>query len=120
VAAEDISAKERVSEEAERLARRERISAAGGQILSAAVNLLGELVPQKPESDELQRSVEQIKARLADCVETDGQGQLKLTIALADSSALDGLARSLAQILQLNNQGDEARVTPPTRMRAAI
>ena len=39
---------------------------------------------------------------LADCVEPDEQGRLKLNITLPDASALDSLADSLARLLGLS------------------
>jgi hypothetical protein len=42
---------------------------------------------------------ESLKSRLADCLEKDENGRLKMTITLPDESVLNNLAKSLAQIL---------------------
>ena len=42
---------------------------------------------------------EALRARLTDCVEADETGQLKFTVTLPDSAALDRLADSLAGLL---------------------
>ena len=95
----DESELARQAAEAERLARREKVAAAGGQLLSAAFAFLGDLLPAQAETDESRRTAALMKQRLAECMETDEQGQLKLTVNLPDAAALDNLAGSLARLL---------------------
>jgi hypothetical protein len=96
----DESVKRECQEESERLARRERISTAGGQLLTAAFNFLGEMIP--PPSEESQAAAPmatELKKRLSDCIEQDESGQAKLTVTLPDQTSLDRLADSLARLL---------------------
>lgn len=83
--------------------RRERVSAAGGELLGAAFKFLGELittqVPATPAQPEL---VSEITSSLSQCVETDSSGKQRLTITLPDRSALEGLAATLAQLLAVS------------------
>jgi len=95
----DESQKADVEREVERLARKEKIAAAGGQLLGAAFAFIGEMFPQKEETEETLHLAESLKNRLADCLEKDENGQLKMTIALPDESVLNNFAKSLAQIL---------------------
>ncbi len=95
----DQSEQARQAEEAERLARKEKVAVAGGQLLGAAFSFLGELVPAADQTDESRQVAQAIKERLAECMETDQDGRLKLTVTLPDASALDGLADSLARLL---------------------
>ena len=91
----------------EALQRRDRIAAAGGQLLTAALGFLGELLPAAKESpdadapaartDLVQRAHEQ----LLQCVERDESGRLRLTVCLPDESALGTMAASLARVLAL-------------------
>jgi hypothetical protein len=105
--------------QAEALQRRERIAAAGGQLLTAALGFLGELLPS-PQSathgtasadngdasagnafaghDEL---VRRVREHLHQCIERDEAGRLKLTVSLPDESALEKMAASLARMLSL-------------------
>ncbi len=99
-AAVDVSQQRNRAEEAERLDRREKVAAAGGQLLSAAFQFLGELLPgvETPQSQAVAAS---LKERLAECVQPNAAGQPQLTITLPDGAALDGLASSLARLLSM-------------------
>jgi superfamily II DNA/RNA helicase len=98
-AALDESRKVEVEKEAERLALRERVASAGGQLLGAAFAFIGEMLPKKEETEETVQMAESLKSRLSECLEKDNKGQLRMTITLPDESILDNLAKSLAQIL---------------------
>ncbi len=99
-AAPDLAQKEQVEAETQALTeRRERLAAAGGQLLSAAFAFMGELLPQAPETPESVRAASEIEQRLAQCIEKDDKGALRLTVALPNTAALQSLARSLASLL---------------------
>jgi SNF2 family DNA or RNA helicase len=95
----DESQRAEVERDAERLARKEKIASAGGQLLGAAFAFIGEMFPRKEETEETLHLAESLKSRLADCLEKDENGRLKMTITLPDESVLNNLAKSLAQIL---------------------
>ena len=98
-AAVDESERQQQQQEAERLARRSRVAEAGGQLLSAAFAFLGEMIPQREPTEGAARMAREIKGRLDECLERDGQGRPRLTVTLPDAGALDNLARSLAALL---------------------
>jgi superfamily II DNA/RNA helicase len=98
-AALDESRKREVEEESERLARKEKIAAAGGQLFGAAFAFIGELFARNKQIEESAQVVELFKKRLSECVEKGEDGHLKMTITLPDESVLNGMARSLAQVL---------------------
>ena len=98
-AALDESLREGVEKEAETLVRREKISAAGGQLLGAAFSFIGEIFSGKEETEQTVQMAEAFKSRLNECLEKGDDGQLKMTITLPDESALDTLSKSLAQML---------------------
>jgi superfamily II DNA/RNA helicase len=89
--------------EAERLAgQRSRIAAAGGQLVTAAFTLLGELLPgsgNAPEAPEARQVADFVRTQLARCIERDGEGRTQLTVTLPDPAALDTLANSLGRLL---------------------
>lgn len=95
----DESAKAKQDEEAERLARQEKVASAGGRLLSAAFSFLGEMLPPQEETDASRQTAAIVKQRFAECMEKDEEGRLKLTVTLPDASALEGLADSLARLL---------------------
>ena len=95
----DESQKAETEQEAERLAQRERVSVAGGQLVAAAFSFLGELVPKQEQTDSSRQMAQLIKGSFADCLEKDEQGRPRLTVTLPDETALDGLANSLASLL---------------------
>ena len=98
-AALDESRKAEVEREAERLARKEKIASAGGQLLGAAFAFIGEMFPQREEKEQTLQLTETFRKRLSECLDKDDEGRLKMTITLQDESVLDNLAKSLAQIL---------------------
>jgi hypothetical protein len=99
VAAVDESQKAEVEREAERMAQREKIASAGGQLLGAAFAFIGEMFPMKEETERTLQMAESLKSRLSECLERDENGRLKMTVTLPDESALNNMAKSLAQIL---------------------
>jgi hypothetical protein len=95
----DESQRADVEREAQRMAQREKIASAGGQLLGAAFAFIGEMFPKKEETEEALHMAETIKNRLADCMEKDENGRLTMTVTLPDESVLTNMAKSLAQIL---------------------
>jgi hypothetical protein len=79
---------------------RERVAAAGGELLGAVFNFLGELVSQHgdapPPSQEI---VTDLRERLSGCVEEDEAGRQRLSITLPNRDMLDNLAATLARLL---------------------
>ena len=104
----DESERARQAREAERLARRDKVAAAGGQLLTAAFAFLGEMLPPREQSQQSRAMAAALKKRLAECLETDDAGRVKLTATLPDTSALDGLAESLAGLMGLRGQPPQA------------
>jgi hypothetical protein len=80
--------------------RRERVAAAGGEMLGAVFHFLGELAGNndngQPVPDEV---VNGVKARLNECVEIDDTGKARLTVTFANQQALDNLAKTLAKMM---------------------
>ncbi len=79
--------------------RRERVSAAGGELLGAAFKFLGELVATSVPPP--QETVAKLRAGLAACVSEDPSGKSTLTVTLPDKNALEGLASALAKFMTL-------------------
>ncbi len=100
-AAIDESRRARVEREAAAAAaRRDRVAMAGGQLLSAAFTFMGEMFAQKADNPEASELAQTLKENLSQCLEKGPDGTLRMTVTLPDESALDNLARSLAQIIQ--------------------
>jgi len=98
-AAMDETEKQRQQPEAERLARRSRVAAAGGQLLTSAFAFLGQMIPQREPTEDTARMALALKARLDECLERDPEGRPRLTVTFPDEAALDSLTRSLAAFL---------------------
>jgi superfamily II DNA or RNA helicase len=79
--------------------RRSRVAMAGGALLGAAFQFLGELVGGETNGAPAESVVRDMRARLDQCVEDDGEGRPRFSVTLPDRSALDGLAQTLARIL---------------------
>ena len=95
----DESQRAKVEREAERMALKERVASAGGQLLGAAFAFIGEMFPKKEETEEAIQLTENFRSRLSECLEKDDNGRLKMTVTLPDESVLNNMAKSLAQIL---------------------
>ncbi len=98
---------ERIKSEAEaeaaRLGRKEVLSQAGGQLLIHAFAFMGELLARKspvPETDSL---AGEVRERLAEWLEQDEKGNLKLVLSLPGATALDSMAESLANMMRLRH-----------------
>ncbi|MCI0359479.1 MAG: DEAD/DEAH box helicase [Planctomycetaceae bacterium] len=80
-------------------AHKERVAAAGGEMLGAAFKFLGELVASQAQKPAEPAVAADLRNRLAECVEEDGAGRQRLTVTLPDRAALNHLADALAQLL---------------------
>ena len=87
--------------------RRERVAAAGGEMLGAVFQFLGELVATDdcaPAPNE--QAVAQVRNRLGDCVEEQSDGRQRLSITLPDRQSLDQLAGTLARLMVASSDGE--------------
>ena len=86
--------------------RRERVAAAGGELLGAAFQFLGELVAQQhPEQQPAPELALNLKNRLAECITPDDSGRQRLTITLPNAASLDSMANALARLLSVGDAG---------------
>lgn len=76
-----------------------QIARAGGKLLAAAFDFLGELVPPAPATETSSALAREFRRRLDECVEEDENGSLRLTVDLPDAGALDRFARALAGLV---------------------
>jgi len=87
----------------ETVEHRQRVSAAGGELLGAAFKFLGELVAQQtPAAPPPESLVANLRQGLGACVEDDPSGKPRLTFTLPDRTALENLAQTLAQLLTVS------------------
>ncbi len=98
----DVSMQARVEDEASILKeRRERVAAAGGQLVGAALQLVGEMMSANnhPAPDPI--VVSQIREGLCKNLETDEAGRPQLRITLPDGDALSRFANTLALLMTM-------------------
>jgi SNF2 family DNA or RNA helicase len=96
----DRSQLERVSSEARDVqAKRERVAAAGGQLLGAAFELLSQLIGQSEAAAPDAETVASLRSGLDQCVDRDAAGRPRLSITLNDDATLQRLAQTLASLL---------------------
>ncbi len=81
--------------------RRDRVAAAGGEMLGAVFHFLGELVDSSPGAttpppDEV---ISRLRDSLQQCTTVDEQGRQQLKVTLPNTAALDALAKTLARLL---------------------
>lgn len=95
----DVSQRVELMAGSDRQVHRDRVAAAGGELLGAVFNFLGELVSQQEATAPPLETVNGLKQRLAECVEEDDQGRQRLSISLPNRDMLDNLAATLARLL---------------------
>ncbi len=81
--------------------RREKVAAAGGELLGAALNLVGQLLDTGSQPNN--EAVSIIHQRLTDCVEKDETGRPQLRFTLPNDEAVKGLAETLAKLLAVSS-----------------
>ncbi|MCG8653420.1 MAG: DEAD/DEAH box helicase, partial [Pirellulales bacterium] len=97
----DESSQRRAEEEAKQLSQqRQRVSQATGDLVSAALNLAGNLLVDDEATPANSQAVDKLTDQLSKAIETDEQGRPQLTITLADQNALRSLASTLAKLIQ--------------------
>ena len=94
----DISELEKQKQQAEKVARKEKVAVAAGELFSSAFNLLGEIMPQRLDEQALEQRKEAIRMNLLDCLETDEQGRIELRLKLPNQASLDKIATALAKL----------------------
>lgn len=87
-------------------AHRERVAAAGGEMLGAVFSFLGELVAQDGQrSAPPNELVDNVKLRLGECLTEGDDGRQQLSITLPNRQTVDDLAATLARLLVTQNNG---------------
>jgi len=98
-APEDESMKAEAEKSAAALIQKEKMAAAGGQLVQAAFSFIGEIFAGQVVDDRTDLLSRAFKTKLSECLEKAPDGRLQMTITLPDEAALDTMARSLAGIL---------------------
>jgi superfamily II DNA or RNA helicase len=95
-------------EQAARIARMERVSLAGGQLLTAAFSFLDQLLPAAPATADAaqasaasraQQLADGVKQHLSECLESDEKGRPRLTLTLPDATSLEAFTNTLARLM---------------------
>ncbi len=117
----DESEKTRQADEAERLARQEKVALAGGHLVTAAFAMLNELVPPREPTKASDRFAENIKERLAECFSKDERGRPQMTVTLPDNAALDSLVGALTRLMDAPSvPADQLEVVSKSKQTSMI
>jgi hypothetical protein len=97
----DESQQRRVEAESQQLAeKRDKVSAASSQLITAALTLAGELIGGDDQKQPADATITKLTDKLSQCVDRDAEGRPQLTISLPNDDALKGLATTLAKLLE--------------------
>ncbi len=99
-AAEDERMKAEAEREAAALARKEKMATAGGQLIGATFAFIGEMMPEAAEVDAeaLKSLTSAFRAKLGECMKTDTDGRMKMTVTFPNDTVMDQMANALARI----------------------
>lgn len=98
-AAVDESMKTQAQQQAAEIENRQRMAKAGGQLLGAAFAFIGEMFPEREETESMTRVAEAFKKRLTECLEEGPDGELRMVVTLPGKDVIDNFARFLARIV---------------------
>jgi hypothetical protein len=98
----DVSMQDNAKHGVDSVAKRERVSAAGGEMLGAVFQFLGALVDTSTEkvavSDD---SVNSVRSQLESCMSPTTDGKQQLTFTLPSQEAVAKLAQTLATLMEV-------------------
>jgi len=94
-----VDVSQQVNVEAKVQARRERVQAAGAQLMSVAFGFLSELLKAPEPSPQIETLAGQMRDQFAACTATAEDGKTQLTVTLPDTAELDCLATALASVM---------------------
>jgi len=109
----DESRRREVEQELRRKERREIIAQAGGRLLGAAFQFVGELLGGAAAPAATQPQAAQFRELLADCLQRREDGSFELTVSFPDKSIVDSLAGILGRLMPGPPDGSPARPTDP-------
>jgi hypothetical protein len=94
--------KKEAAETSARSNHQQRVAAAGGEMLGAVFNFLGELIQEADDTNQPSpppEIVNRLRENLAGCAVEDEAGRQRLTVTLPSREALDNLAKTLARLM---------------------
>ena len=96
----DQSNQRRIEAETQAIhARREGVAAATGQLVGAALSLVGQLLQKGDAQEPSKDSVDRMTKQLSTLIDTDAEGRPQIRISLTDQNALRVIASALAKLL---------------------
>jgi superfamily II DNA/RNA helicase len=96
----DKTEEQSAREAAAKQQHRERVAAAGGELLGAAFQFLGQLIAGGEGGTRTsEKVVRDLRSRLEQCVEEEPAGRLRFAVTLPNRQALDAMAQTLAGFL---------------------
>ncbi|MBX3414286.1 MAG: DEAD/DEAH box helicase [Pirellulales bacterium] len=98
-AAPDMSHRAEVTRSLAETEQRERVAAAGGELLGALFHFMEQLVNDGHSAAPPDPMVRDLRTRLDQCVDATPDGRQRLTVTLPDRQTLDTLAHTLARLL---------------------
>ncbi|MFH0998408.1 MAG: DEAD/DEAH box helicase [Pseudomonadota bacterium] len=98
-AAEDESMKAQVERQAAVLVKKEKMAAAGGQLVGAAFAFIGEMFSSSDETEKIVSLTDTFRSKLNECMEKNDDGSLSMLIRMPDDAFVQNMARSLAQMV---------------------
>jgi hypothetical protein len=83
--------------------RRDRVAAAGGEMLGAVFSFFGELVSLDETQSPAEPLVAEVRNRLTECEDEDAAGRQRLTVTLPNRNTLNALAQTLVRPMLAGN-----------------
>lgn len=84
--------------------QRERVNLAGGQLVEAAFQFIGQMLPTESSSAQTEQLTDHLLEQFERSIETDAQNRPTLKLTFPDQSSLRNIAESMARLMEATNK----------------
>ena len=100
----DQSQKRQTEQQSQLAAQQERVNIAGGQLVEAAFQFIGQMLPTESSSAQTEQLTDHLLEQFERSIETDAQNRPTLKLTFPDQSSLRNIAESMARLMEATNK----------------
>jgi len=100
----DQSQQQQAEQQQQLADQRERVNLAGGQLVEAAFQFIGQMLPTESSSAQTEQLTDHLLEQFERSIETDAQNRPTLKLTFPDQSSLRNIAESMARLMEATNK----------------